>query len=132
MPEKQETPTDTGSSQTKEPLLSTENTNIITQSNQNSDDKGFEVDERRLLKISGFDARLNIKFTNQLAELFQKISGRFRITPKIDTITCLKTLHNMYLQHFTKSFKNTREFNDESTLKIFCQIMKYMKHEELI
>ena len=103
-----------------------------TPADQKSDEKGFEVDERRLLIISGFDDSLNIKFTNQLADLFKKISVRFKTTPKIDTMTCLKTLHNMYLQHFNKSFKNTDEFNSQATLIIFCQIIKYMKHEELI
>ena len=125
-PEKQETQTNTNSSQTKEPLLSTENTNIITPSDQKSDDKGFEVDEEGLLKITDFHDSLNIKLTNQLAELFQKISKRFKVSPKMDTSTYIKTLHNMYLQHYNKYFRETGEFNDETSAILFPQIMKFM------
>ena len=60
------------------------------------------VDKNEILKIEGFAGSLNIKLTNQLAELFKKISIRFKDGVKMDTVTFLKTLHNMYKQHFKK------------------------------
>ena len=100
--------------------------------NKNIQSKGFEVDEKGVLVIKSFDCSLNIKFTNQLAELFQKISNRFKVSPIMDTTTFINTLHNIYQQHYIKRFKKTREFNDEISKIIFPQILRFMWHKKLI
>ena len=99
---------------------------------QTSQDKGFEVDEKGLLKITGFGDSLNLKFTNQLAELSQKISKRFKVDTKMDTATYIKTLHNMYLQHYNKHFKQSGEFNEDTSDIIFPQIVKFMFSKKFI
>ena len=38
----------------------------------------------------------------------------------------------MYLQHYNKNFKQTGEFNDDTSAIIFPQIMKFMLHKKLI
>ena len=126
MPEKQETPTETGSSQIKKSLLSIKSTRVFVPAVQKSKDKGFKVDERGLLQITGFDPSLNIKLTNQLPELFKKISARFKVSSKMDIFTYIKTLHNMYLQHYNKHLKQTGEFNDSNSAIIFPQIVRFM------
>ena len=110
----------------KNSSLSAKSTRVFIPSVQKSKNKGFEVDENGLLKISGFDDSLNIKFTSSLPELFQKISKRFKTCPKMDITTYIKTLHNMYRQHFYKSLKKTGEFNDDTSAIIFPQIVKFM------
>ena len=102
MPEKQQTQTETDSIPAKKSLLSTKSTRVFAPLAQKSKDKGFEVDEKGLLRISGFDDILNFKFTNPLAEFFKKTSIRFKTSPKMDTATYIKTLRNMYLQHYNK------------------------------
>ena len=126
MPEKQATQTDTGPSLIKKSLLSTKSTRVFVPEVQKSKDKGFKVEEKGLLQITGFDDKLNLKFTNQLAELFQKISKRFKPTPKMDTTTYIKTLHNMYTQHYNKCLRQTGEFNDDVSAIIFPQILRFM------
>ena len=96
--------------------LSAKSTRVFVPVVQTSKDKGFKVDERGLLQITGFDNKLNNKLTNQLAELFQKISKRFKVTPKMETNTYIKTLHNMYQQHYNKYLKQTGEFTDDTSL----------------
>ena len=96
--------------------LSAKSTRVFTPSVQKRKDKGFKVDKRGLLWISGFDNTLNLKFTNQLAELFQKISKRFKTSPKMETNTYIKTLHNMYQQHYNKCLRQTGEFTDDTSL----------------
>ena len=132
MPEKQETQIDTSSSQIKKSLLSIKSTRVFVPAVQTSKDKGFKVDERELLQITGFDDSLNLKFTNQLAELFKKISTRFKLSPKMETITYIKTFHNMYRQHFNKFFKQTDEFNDVVSAIIFPQIIKFMHYKKFL
>ena len=131
MPQKQATQS-TSSSINKKSSLSAKSTRVFTPSIQKSIDKGFEVDEKGLLRISGFDDRLNLKFTNQLAELFKKVSTRFKVSQKMETATYIKTLHNMYLQHFNKNFKQTGEFNDDTSAVIFPQIIKFMEHKKFL
>ena len=110
----------------KNSLLSAKSTRVFIPSVQKSKNKGFEVDENGLLKISGFDDSLNIKFTSSLPELFQKISKRFKTCPKMDITTYIKTLHNMYMQHYNKCLKQTGEFNDSNSAIIFPQIVRFM------
>ena len=99
---------------------------IFEPSSSKNKNEGFEVDEKGLLRITGFDDSLNLKFTNQLSELFRKTSMRFKVSPKMDTTTYIKTLHNMYLQHYNKHLKQTGEFNEETSAIIFPQIIKFM------
>ena len=129
-PKKLAAQTTTGS--TKKSLLSANSKRVFKPSAQKSKEKGFKVDEKGLLKITGFDDDLNLNFTNQLAELFKKLSERFKATEKMDTTTYIKTLHNMYDQHFTKSFKKTNTFNDEASSKIFPQIIRFMWDKKCI
>ena len=133
--EKLETPsnrTTKTSSLIKKSSLSAKTTRIFTPSTLRNKDKGFEVDEKGLLKITKFSDSLNIKFTNQLAEFFKKTSVRFKNCPKMDTTTYLKTLYNMYNQHYNKHFKETGEFNSETSSILFPQIIKFMYHRKFI
>ena len=116
----------------KNSSLSAKSTRVFIPSVQKSKNKGFEVDENGLLKISGFDDSLNIKFTSSLPGLFHKISKRFKTCPKMDITTYIKTLHNMYRQHFYKSLKKTGEFNDDTSAIIFPQILKFMWYTKCI
>ena len=128
MPEKQETQIDAGSSQSLKSSLSVKSTRVFKPSTQKNKSKKIEVevDEKGLLRISGFDPSLNIKLTNQLPELFKKISTRFKVSSKMDIFTYIKTLHNMYQQHYNKCLKQTGEFNDSNSAIIFPQIVRFM------
>ena len=108
------------------------NSKVFRKSASTNKNDGFKIDSKGLLNISGFDESLNTKFTNQLAEFFKKTSKRFKVSPKMDTISYIKTLYNMYLQHYSKNFKQTGEFNDEASSKLFPQIIKFMHHNKLI
>ena len=118
--------TTNSSSPIKKSSLSDKSTRVFVPAVQKSEDKGFKVDEKGLLRISGFNDNLNLKFTNQLAELFQKILKRFKTSPKMETSTYIKTLHNMYQQHYNKYLKQTGEFTDNTSAIIFPQILRFM------
>ena len=122
----------TGSSLIKKSFLSTKSTRVFTPSVQKSKDKGFEVDEKGLLKITGLNDNLNKKCTKLLTKLFEKMSKRFKTTPIMDTVTHIKTLHNMYLQHYNKHFQQSGEFNDDTSVIIFPQIVKFMVNNNCI
>ena len=113
-------------------LLSAKSTRVFTPSFKKNKEKGYEVDEKGLLRISGFDDRLNLKLTSGLPELFKKISTRFKVSPIMDTTTYIKTLHNMYWQHYNKHLRETGEFNDETSAILFPQIMEFMWDQKFI
>ena len=91
MPETPSNRAATSTSLIKKSSLSTKSYRMFKPSILKSKDKGFEVDEKGLLKITGFDDSLNIKFTNHLAEFYKKTSVRFKFSPKMDTTAYLKT-----------------------------------------
>ena len=94
--------------------------------------KGFEIDSEGVLEISGFDDILNIKLSSLLGEFFKRISARFKNIPYLDTLTYLRTLHNLHLQYWNKQFKKIGEFNEEISTKIFTQVIKFMNYKKLI
>ena len=122
----------TESSQSNELALLSKSSKVFKPPTIQSKDRGFAVDDKGLLKITGFDDGLNGKFTNYLPELFNKVSKRFKVSQIMDTATYIKTLHNMYLQHYNKHLKPSGQFNDDTSSIIFPQILKFMHHKKLI
>ena len=112
--------------------LSAKSTRVFIPSVQKSKEKGFEVDEKGLLRISGFDEGLNLRLTSGLPELFKKISNQFKVSAKMDTTTFIKTLHNKYWQHYNKFCRQTKEFNKCTSAIIFPQILKFMSDKNFI
>ena len=122
----------TESSQSNELALLSKSSKVFKPPTIQSKDRGFAVDDKGLLKITGFDDGLNGKFTNYLPELFNKVSKRFKVSQIMDTATYIKTLHNMYFQHYNKHLKSSGEFNDDTSSIIFPQILKFMHHQKFI
>ena len=93
--------------------------------------KGYEIDKHGWLIITKFDKALNVKITGSLSELFKRISMRFVVNNRIDSLSCIKTLFSMHTHHF-KKFINKGELDEESSKIIFDQILTYMKDHNLI
>ena len=102
IPEIQDNQTINNSELIEESKLSSNSSTQNLSTDLENEEAKANVDKNEILKIEGFAGSLNIKLTNQLAELFKKISIRFKDGVKMDTVTFLKTLHNMYKQHFKK------------------------------
>ena len=132
MPKKEATQNTVDFRSREEWSLSATSTRVSIPSVQKSKEKGFEVDEKGLLRISGFGDMLNLKLTSGLSELFRKISIRFKQSPKMDTTTYIKTLRNMYFQHYNKLLKQTGGFNDRISAILFPQILRFMYDKNFI
>ena len=59
-----------------------------------------------------------------MPELLEKISSRFKSCQKMNTTTFIKSLHNMFLQHYNKHLRDRNEFNAEISSKLFPQLLK--------
>ena len=132
MPKKEATQNTVDFRSREEWSLSATSTRVFIPSVQKSKEKGFEVDEKGLLRIPSFDDMLNLKLSSGLSELFRKISIRFKQSPKMDTTTYIKTLRNMYFQHYNKLLKQTGGFNDRISAILFPQILRFMYDKNFI